>query len=120
MPGLLGKKRILVLTTTGRRSGQPREAILLYVLDRGDYVVVGSNGGSPRHPTWVLNLRSDPAATVRIGRSDVPVIAREIDDIEDYDRVWRSVVETFKGYESYKKKTSRQIPLVRLTPAVDR
>lgn len=119
MPGLLGKKRILVLTTTGRRTGQRRDAILLYVRDRGDYVVVGSNGGSPHDPTWVLNLRSEPAGSVRIGRSVEAVQAREIEDPEDYERVWRLVVAAFKGYDSYKKKTSRHIPLIRLSK-VDR
>ncbi len=119
MPGLLGKKRILLLTTTGRRSGQQRTAILLYVRDRGDYVVIGSNGGGAHHPTWVLNLRSNAAAIVRIGRADQAVVADEIEDQEDYDRIWSVVVEAFKGYDGYKRKTSRRIPLVRLRP-VDR
>lgn len=115
MPGLFGKRRILLLTTTGRRSGHARTTILLYVRDGDDLVVIASNGGAPQHPTWYLNLQASPAATVELGSERFAVIAADITDPDERTRVWHTVVGVFKGYESYAKKTDRVIPLIRLT-----
>jgi deazaflavin-dependent oxidoreductase (nitroreductase family) len=106
-------KVTVTLTTTGRRSGQPRP-VTLYAYDDGDdLVVVGSRGGAAKDPQWVGNLRAEPRATVRRGREVLEVSAEEIDGSER-DRVWELVTDAFPLYASYQRKTTRVIPLFRL------
>ena len=98
------------LTTTGRHSGQQRE-IPLYGWEDGERVViVGSRGGSARHPAWVHNLRANPHATLKIGRPTRSVTAREVDG-EERARLWELVCEAFPLYATYQRRTSRLIPL---------
>ena len=102
----------ITLTTTGRRSGQPRD-VTLYAFEDGErLVVVGSWGGAAKDPSWAGNLRADAAATVRVGRKADAVRAREI-QIEDLerDRLWRLVCAAFPLYATYQRKTTRLIPL---------
>src|SRR3990172_32906 len=66
--GRFGRVRMLLLTTTGRKSGRPRTTPLLYLEDGGNLVVIASNGGNPNHPAWWLNLKSNPLAKVQVGR----------------------------------------------------
>jgi len=98
------------LTTTGRRTGQPRE-VSLYAFEDGDrLVVVGSRGGAAKDPDWVGNLRAQPRATIRIGRDTREVLAQEIARPER-DRLWALVTGAFPLYASYQRKTERIIPL---------
>ena len=97
MPGLFGKKRILLLTTTGRRTGQSRVAILLYVRDGDDYVVIASNGGSSRHPTWYLNLQAEPIGQAQVGKARFAVVACDIVGPVERERVWSTVVAAFRA-----------------------
>ena len=100
----------VTLTTTGRRSGEPR-AVPLYAWEDGDrLVVVGSQGGSPRDPDWVHNLRADPRASVKKGREVLDVRASEVDEAE-HERLWKLVVAAFPMYATYQRKTERVIPL---------
>jgi len=122
----------LLLTTTGRRSGLPRTNGLTYCVDRGDLVVVASNGGSDRHPAWFLNIRDDPRVTVRVGRRVRRASAREA-TAEEREQLWPKVNRTNRGmsrllhpgvegrYDVYQRHTSRRIPVViiRLDRAVD-
>jgi deazaflavin-dependent oxidoreductase (nitroreductase family) len=105
----------LLLTTTGRKSGQRRTAPLLYMEDGGSYVIVGSNGGNATHPGWVHNLRARPEAEVQVGSEHVRVTSREAND-EERARLWPKLVATYKDYGSYQESTERKIPLVILTP----
>ena len=99
------------LTTTGARSGRPRSATL-YAWEDGDrLVLVGSSGGSARHPAWVHNLRARPEATLKRGRSVVEVLAREVTDAEERARLWALVIEAFPLYDAYQRGTERRIPL---------
>src|ERR1700677_1905154 len=77
----------LLITTTGRRSGEPRTNGLTYCRDRGDYIVVASNGGSDRPPAWLLNLQADPQVTIRLGRQVFGARAREATD-EEQAHLW--------------------------------
>ncbi len=100
----------VTLTTTGRRSGEPRTVPLYAWEDADRLVVVGSQGGSPQDPHWACNLRADPRATVRKGRQVLDVRASEVAAAER-ERLWKLVVEAFPLYATYQRKTERIIPL---------
>jgi deazaflavin-dependent oxidoreductase (nitroreductase family) len=102
---------VLLLTTTGRKSGRPWTVPLMYQPEGDGWLLIASNGGSPRHPAWWLNLRSGPDAVVQIGRESYPVTAAEASDA-DRDRLWRRMADRYKGYDGYERKTTRKIPVV--------
>ncbi len=111
MVGLPG----LMLTTIGRRSGQPRSQPLLYVPDGDGYVVVGSNWGGTTHPGWSANLLADPAASVEVRGRRIPVRAVLVKGAER-DRLWQLMMREGPAYESYAAGTDRKIRLFRLVP----
>jgi deazaflavin-dependent oxidoreductase (nitroreductase family) len=89
---------------------------LLYVEDVDRYVVVASVGGAPRHPAWYLNLRGDPAATIQVGNRKLAV-GFETAEPEERARLWARVTRMYPKYDDYQAKTSREIPVVTLTPS---
>lgn len=105
---------VCLLTTRGRRSGERRTVPLLYLADGDDLIVVASQGGAPRHPGWFFNLQADPAAVVEIGRQRLAVSARQVDD-DERSRLWPRLSAMYPPYETYQQRTSRRIPLMRLT-----
>ena len=114
--GRVANMPVLLLTTTGRRTGRPRTTPLTYLERGGDLVVIGSNGGERRPPQWWLNLQADPHAVVTIARDARPVVARETTEAER-DELWPRVVATNPGYARYASRTARRIPVVLLIPA---
>jgi deazaflavin-dependent oxidoreductase (nitroreductase family) len=106
---------VLLLTTTGRRSGRPRTSPLMYIPHGEACVVIASNAGEPRHPAWWLNLRTDPRAIVQQGGRVVVATAREAQD-EERARLWAQLIRQEPSYEVYRQRTSRQIPVVVLEP----
>jgi deazaflavin-dependent oxidoreductase (nitroreductase family) len=105
----------VTVTTTGRRSGEPR-TVTLYAFEDGDrLIVVGSNGGKARDPDWARNLRSDPRAFVVHRKERRAVIAHEPDGAER-ERLWVLVTAGFPMYATYQRKTSRRIPVFALEP----
>ena len=112
----VGRAPVLLLTTTGRRSGQPRTAPLLYLDDGGRYVVIGSNAGNPRAAAWALNLQANPDAEVEIRGRRQRVRARVTSGAER-DELWRRMNAQYGGFEDYRARTSRDIPVVVLDPA---
>ena len=106
---------VLLLTTTGRRSGKSRTTPLLYLREGEAIVVVGSNGGSDSTPAWWLNLRSEPHAEVEIGRARTRVTARKASP-EEHVRLWAQFTAGYPGYAKYATKTAREIPVVMLEP----
>lgn len=106
---------VLLLTTTGRRSGKSRTTPLLYIRDGAAFAVVGSNGGSDYTPAWWLNLQSDPHAEVEIGRAHTRVTARGAFP-EERARLWAEFTSGYRGYVTYAAKTAREIPVVVLEP----
>lgn len=99
------------LTTIGARTGRPR-TITLYAWEDGDrLVIVGSSGGSVRHPSWVHNLRANPRAEVTTGRDTREVAAREATEEPERSRLWDLVVDAFPLYGQYQARTKRLIPL---------
>ena len=113
--GRLGHLPILLLTTTGRRSGRRLTTPLVYLADGENLVIIASNGGSDRHPEWWLNLRAQANAEVQVGPATKAVVARKAEG-DERERLWRAVVELYHGYEKYRRMTSREIPVVVLTP----
>jgi deazaflavin-dependent oxidoreductase (nitroreductase family) len=100
------------LTTTGRRSGQPRTVLLTAPIHSADEVVlVASKGGDDRHPDWYRNLTVHPDVTVKIGKVSRTMHARTASP-EEKDVLWPRIVEAYKGYAGYQRRTSRDIPVV--------
>ncbi len=110
---------VLLLTTTGRKTGKQRTSPLLYLEDGENLVIVASNGGAPRHPTWWLNLRAVPEASVEIGNRKLRVRAEEASP-EEKERLWTRLVAMYGPYESYRRRTDRDIPVVILRPAEEK
>lgn len=106
----------LLLTTTGRKSGEPRTSALIYARDGDDYLVVASMGGAPNHPAWYLNLEADPTAEIQVLADRIPVTARTATP-EEKPRLWAIVREQWPNYDVYQSRTDRDIPVVVLTPA---
>ncbi|MFC7534199.1 nitroreductase/quinone reductase family protein [Actinoplanes sp. GCM10030250] len=112
----LGMAPSLLLTTTGRRSGQPRSSPLQYVSDGSDYIVIASNWGGEKDPAWSFNLRAEPRALVTVGGREVAVTARETEGAER-ERLWGKIVDQWPGYETYRTRAShRKLRIFRLTP----
>jgi F420H(2)-dependent quinone reductase len=106
---------VLLLSTTGRKSGQRRTTPLVYTMDGDDFVLIASNGGAPKHPAWYLNLMANPDATVEVGDREARVRAEEAHQYEKA-RLWQKMVEVYSGYDGYQRKTEREIPVIVLHP----
>jgi deazaflavin-dependent oxidoreductase (nitroreductase family) len=106
----------LLLTTTGRKSGQPRTQPLLYAADGDGYIVVGSNWGQQHQPAWTGNLLANPEASATIGKAEIPVRA-ELATGDERARLWRIVEELWPAYNTYAERASnRDIRVFRLAP----
>ncbi len=108
-------KRLLLLTTTGRKTGKPRVNPLMRIEDGDNYVVVGSVGGAPRHPGWYYNLQDNPHVQVQVGSTIENRIAR-IAEGDERDQLWQRFVDADKRFADYQTKTDRVIPVVVLEP----
>jgi len=118
--GLIGHRvpfapPMLLLDHVGARSGRRRTSPLAYVRDGESYVVIASKGGHPRNPGWFHNLRAHPDTTIQVGAAKHAVRARVATPVER-ERLWPRAVEAWGPYESYQRRTKRQIPLVILEP----
>ena len=111
-PGLLPT---LLLTTTGRKTGEPRALPLIYGTVGDSYVVIASKGGMPSHPIWYLNLEAHPECEVQVGAKRLTARARVVEG-EERERIWNQMVEVYPPYVDYKKATERIIPVVVLDP----
>jgi deazaflavin-dependent oxidoreductase (nitroreductase family) len=114
--GQLVGNPVLLLNTTGRKTGKGRTTPLLYLPDGEDMVIVASDGGAAKHPAWWLNLREMEEATVEVGDRRVRVRAEEVSG-EEKRRLWARLVGAYPPYASYQEKTEREIPVVVLRPS---
>jgi deazaflavin-dependent oxidoreductase (nitroreductase family) len=105
----------LLLTTTGRRSGQPRTTPLIFAPDGDDYLVVASMGGAPDHPQWYKNLLANPRAQIQVKADVMTAIARTASE-EEKPLLWSIVRDAWPNYDVYQSRTERVIPVVVLTP----
>ena len=113
-PGVLPT---LLLTTTGRKSGEPRMLPLLYQKVDAGFVIIASKGGAPTHPAWYLNLLETPNCEIRVGRDHYSVKAR-LAEGEERVELWKKMTELYAPYDDYQAGTDREIPVVVLEPAV--
>ena len=109
---------VLLLTTTGRKTGKQRTLPLIYFMEGPAYVITASAGGASRNPGWFFNLRSNPQAVIQVKDKRINVIA-EVADPEKRRALWIQLVASLPFYEKYQRNTRREIPLVILHP-VDR
>lgn len=114
--GTLFGAPLLVVRTTGRKSGRVRDATLAYVQYGEGYAVVASNAGSDRSPAWWLNLQTDPACQVLIKGHRQPMAAREA-TTEETDHLWPKLIAIYPGFEHYLHIARREMPIVLLEPA---
>jgi F420H(2)-dependent quinone reductase len=111
-----GRVPMILLRTTGARSGLPRTVPLQVVRDAGAYVVTGSNSGLHHDPGWVANLRADPSATVLVRGRELPVRAEEVTDPAERERLYSALTAQFPAYAGYRRRAGRIIPVFRLHP----
>ena len=105
----------LLLTTTGRRSGEPRTTPLIYGVEGDSLLVVASKGGSDEPPAWYLNLSDDPEVEVQVKGDVFAAIAHDATG-DEKTRLWSLMTEIWPNYDAYQERTDRDIPLVVLTP----
>jgi deazaflavin-dependent oxidoreductase (nitroreductase family) len=105
---------VLLLTTTGAKSGQPRTSPMMYLPEGDRIIVFASNDGKDNHPGWYHNLRANPSATVEIGTETFPATATEITGAE-HDRLYEIQAQRYPGFATYRERTDRVIPVIELT-----
>jgi F420H(2)-dependent quinone reductase len=113
--GKVGRAPVLLLTTTGRRSGERRTAPVLYRADGERLVVIGSNAGYARPPAWSLNLKANPDCEVEVGGERRAMRARTAAG-EERAELWRAMNEQYGGFDDYEKRTARDIAVFVLEP----
>ncbi|MFF4243261.1 nitroreductase family deazaflavin-dependent oxidoreductase [Streptomyces sp. NPDC001822] len=107
---------VILLTTRGARSGKVRKSPLMRVEHDGQYAIVASLGGAPKHPVWYYNVLADPKVELRDGTVQQDMVAREVSG-DEKALWWDRAVEAFPDYAEYQRKTDREIPVFVLTPA---
>ncbi len=108
--------KILLLTTMGRKSGEPRTTPLIYEEDEDDYVIVASKGGAPDNPDWYRNLVEEPQVELQVKDDVFPARARTATG-EGRERLWQLMTQQWPDYDEYQKQTDREIPVVVLERA---
>jgi deazaflavin-dependent oxidoreductase (nitroreductase family) len=106
---------ILLLTTTGRKSGELRTSALIFGRDGDDLLLVASQGGAPTHPNWYHNLSANPDVEVQVQGDVFRATARTAND-DEKARLWSIMTEVWPNYDAYQERTDRAIPVVVLTP----
>lgn len=106
---------ILLVTTKGRKSGEPRTIPIIFTPYGGSYVIIASKGGSPTHPLWYLNLSEDPHVQVQVKGDRFEALARTAESPER-EQLWAEAVTAWPNYNIYQSRTERRIPVVVLDP----
>ena len=107
---------ILLLTTIGRKSGEPRTTPLIHRVDDGRWIIVASKGGTPDHPDWFKNLSENPEIEIQVKADRIPVKAT-VAEGDERERLWKLMAEVWPDYDAYQGNTDRQIPVVVLERA---
>jgi deazaflavin-dependent oxidoreductase (nitroreductase family) len=102
---------VIIVTHTGNKTGAIRKTPLMRVKDGNSYVLIGSQGGAPKDPVWVHNLRANPAVEIRDETVVRPMKVREVEDEAERSRLWKLAVAAFAPYAEYQERTARRIPV---------
>lgn len=102
---------ILLLTTTGRKSGEPRTIPIIFTPYKGSYVIIASKGGSPTHPKWYLNIQDNSHVTVQVKADVFKAVARTAQSPER-EAIWAEAVKNWPNFDLYQTRTTRQIPVI--------
>ncbi len=113
--GRLVGRNVLILTTTGRKTGKRRSTPVFFVRAGGDYVVIASNGGEDRHPGWWHNVRANPLLEIQVGRSRIGCRAQRVSGAE-VPALMAELDQVYSGYARYAARTTRELTLFRLKP----
>ncbi len=105
---------ILLLSTTGRKSGERRTTPLIHVTDDDRWVVIASKGGAPDHPAWFKNLSENPDIEIQVKDEVIPARADVVEG-DDRERLWKAMTEVWPDYDDYQASTDRKIPVVALS-----
>ena len=108
---------VIIVTNQGNKTGAVRKTPLMRVKDGDNYVLVGSQGGAPKHPVWVFNLRADGSVQIRDKAEMYDMTVSEVFDDAERARLWALAVEAYPPYEEYQTRTSRKIPVFIAEPA---
>jgi deazaflavin-dependent oxidoreductase (nitroreductase family) len=112
-----GGMPVLKLTTTGRRSGEPRTVMLTSPVQEGSaWVLVASKGGDDDHPAWYLNILADPKVMIETGPGRVTSATARVATADERSRLWPQIVSAYANYGAYQRRTQREIPLVIIEP----
>ncbi len=113
--GRLGAMPVLLLTTTGRKTGKKHTVPVMYLSESPNYIITASNKGGEKPPAWWLNLKGNPQATIEIGGNTRSVTTEQAGSAEK-KRLWAQLVVKAPAFEGYQKRTQREIPMVILRP----
>jgi F420H(2)-dependent quinone reductase len=113
--GKFSGKPVLLLTTTGRRSGEPRSTVVLYIADGDNIIVIGSNAGNERPPAWTLNLLAHPDAEVQV-RSKRRRVRARVAEGDERAQLWSRMNDHYTGFDNYRARTDRDIKVFVLGP----
>ena len=108
---------VIIVTNQGNKTGAVRKTPLMRVKDGNSYVLVGSQGGAPKNPVWVYNLRADGSVQIRDEADVYDMTVSEVFDDAERARLWALAVEAYPPYEEYQQRTSRKIPVFIAQPA---
>ncbi len=108
---------VIIVTNHGNRTGAIRKTPLMQVKDGNNYVLIGSQGGAPKNPAWVYNLRADTSVEIRDGTEVYAMRAREVEDSGERARLWGLAVAAYPPYEDYQARTTRRIPVFLAEPS---
>ena len=114
--GMFAGSPMLLLTTTGAKSGEPRVAPLVYSTDNGRMVIIASKGGAPTNPDWFHNLRANPEVTVEVGTESFPARAT-IPEGAERQRLFDQMAALMPGFAEYQRNTTRKLPVIVLERA---
>ena len=107
---------VMIVTNLGRKSGAIRKTPLITVKDGDRYVLIASQGGSPKHPNWYYNLRANPTVKIQDGSTIYDMKVTEIIESKERKRLWDIAVKTYFHYQDYQNRTKRMIPIFLAVP----
>jgi deazaflavin-dependent oxidoreductase (nitroreductase family) len=109
--GPMAGQPLMILTTTGAKSGEPREAIVTYSREEGRYVIAASKSGAPNNPAWFHNLKANPRVTIETGGETFSAVATVVTG-DERDRLWGQHATELPQFRAYPAKTDRVIPMI--------